>query len=432
MSATTPSARWEALLGASLSLAVHVFVAFFLWQLPPATQPTAEHPELEWLSSTEATSEGTSGSVRGAASPLVLGIPSSAQNVDADRRGEGGDLDGAVEFTLLVSTAHAVQLQDSVNNSGRVSQAQRIRTASDRASWENRRATPNPDSQPFLASGEGVHRQRRPVRATDATTGARQASRAAVAGDTASAVTQGASGPGVQTAVEGSAGEDVSDRREGAEAASPGQGIEHGRGAREQVAANVAHGRPDIDRGPAATLASDADRVRDDRDAERLAAQLVESNVDASRRAGRHAGEGRGGVGGGGAPGSGGSAGAGGRASAHGPGEGAGGLDTSSRRYRTWYLALRRRVEDALVFPRERMLAMDQGQAVFRIQVARDGSLVGDAAQLRSSGFSDMDRAAASAIASATPFARIPSDLAPHSESIQVDLTVAFANPMVR
>ena len=94
-----------------------------------------------------------------------------------------------------------------------------------------------------------------------------------------------------------------------------------------------------MDEGPAATLALEASRVRDDTDAERLAGQLVQSVVDASERGGPERGEGVGGVGGSGAPGSGGGRGEGGRAAPHGPGGGDfAALDTSSARYRRWYL----------------------------------------------------------------------------------------------
>ena len=77
--------------------------------------------------------------------------------MDGEDRGQGGDATGAVAFTLLVDRAHPVNLQDSPLNSADAAQAQRIRTARDRAAWENmRRATPNPADEYFLASGDGL------------------------------------------------------------------------------------------------------------------------------------------------------------------------------------------------------------------------------------------------------------------------------------
>src|SRR5690606_4827031 len=93
------------------------------------------------------------------------------QNVDAESRGEGGDTSGAVDFVLLVSRPHGATLQDSAWNAPRVSQIQRIDTADDRASWENRRATPSPGDLPFLASGQGTHAERRTPSERDARAG---------------------------------------------------------------------------------------------------------------------------------------------------------------------------------------------------------------------------------------------------------------------
>ncbi|MEM7608186.1 MAG: TonB family protein, partial [Myxococcota bacterium] len=211
--------------------------------------------------------------------------------------------------------------------------------------------------------------------------------------------------------------------------AAPGQGIARGRGARATDAARVARARPAVDEGPAATLADQRARPSDNVNAELLAAQLVQSTVDASRRRGE--GEGQGGRAGEGAGGVG-SAGRGGRAAAHQPGRGSGGLDTSSRRYRRWYLVAMRRVHDRLVFPRARMLAMDQGLAVYRLQVRRNGTLAGAPRRVRSSGFPDMDAAAVEAIVGSAPFPAIPDDIAPDTPILGLNMTIEFSNPMVR
>lgn len=433
-SSTRPTrSRWEAALGASASVSVHIVVAIALSNLPPPEAQASAADALEWQTLAAPTPESDQGVATGEPSPVVLGGASASQNVD-EGGGRGGDLDGAVAFTLLVSRPHPVNLQDSVNNSARVSQAQRIRVARDRASYENRRATPNPASSPFLASGDGNHQQRQRVSRTDATQGSVSTSAPSVVGDPRNAQIAGAQPESGNAApFEGAAGDFAREQRAGAQSEQAGLGIAGGQGSRRSRAARVAHARPDVDRGPAATLALTPDRVRDDVDSERLAAQLVESTVEASRRAGRRQGAGQGGAGGGGIAASDGAAGgAGGLSTPHQPGSGNGGLDTSSRRYRTWYLALRRRIDDALVFPRERMLSMDQGQAVFRIRVARNGALEGSPRRMRSSGFHDLDAAARTAIVQTAPYSRLPDDLAPGSESIQIDLTVAFENPMVR
>lgn len=402
------------------SLLCHMLLAAWLWNLPAADDLLPASFSLPLLQPGEGMGAEAGTQADRAATP-VPGGHRSAQNVDAPVSGEGGDATGAVEFVLLIAGAHGVTLQDSPMNSPRVSQVQRIRTSRDRASWENRRATPNPDDMPFLASGEGRHRERRPVSRADASEGARVAPEASE---------RGAAEAG--TWVDGADGVVVPNTRRGTDVESPGRGILEGRGTRRREAARVAHGRPPVDEGPAATLAQYAGRVQDNQDAELLAGRLLQSIVDSSERSGPQRGNGVGGAGGGGAPGSGGSAGEGGRARAYGPGGGDyAALDTSDRRYRRWYLALRRKVENALRFPRERALAMDQGIAVYRLRVARDGRLRGAPRRIRSTGFADLDAAALSAIEQAAPFEPLPPELAT-GESFRVDLTVELSNPMIR
>ncbi|MGF1469820.1 MAG: TonB family protein, partial [Sandaracinaceae bacterium] len=212
-----------------------------------------------------------------------------------------------------------------------------------------------------------------------------------------------------------------------------GQGILRGRGDRPARAARVAHGRPRVDRGRAATPAATRERPRDNADAELLATAMMQSWVDATPRTATRVGTGRGGVDRAGAPGSGGGQGEGGRATAHRPGPGDDpALDTSDRRYRRWFLEQGRRIRQALVFPRERLLAMDQGTSLFTIDVRRDGTLIGRPRLKRSSGFADFDRAAATAIREVSPFAPFPADVAPGLAVVRLEVPVEFSNPMVR
>jgi TonB family protein len=159
----------------------------------------------------------------------------------------------------------------------------------------------------------------------------------------------------------------------------------------------------------------------------------MHSWVEATARTGAVPGPGRGGVAGGGTPGTGGGTREGGRATTYGPGDGRyGALDTRDARYRRWFLTQRRRVEDAVRFPRERALRMDQGTSIYSVVVRRDGTLASTPRLVRSSGFDDMDRAALGAIEAVTPFAPLPDDLAPGLSEVRVRLPVEFSNPMVR
>lgn len=353
--------------------------------------------------------------------PLRPGRRPSAQNVDAFDRGGRGGGPGPTEVVLLVSGADAVTLQDAPWNARTGRQLQRIRTARDRATWEDRRATPNPGDTPFLASGDGTLRERRrpgpmprrgvPVRRAGASPGAAGA--------------DPSPGP-IPVEAAGAAG---------AAAPRPPRGLPEGAGARSDAAGPVAHGRPPVDRGPAATPSAWRGRVRDNRDAELLAADMASSMLDASRRRGRVDGEGPGGRAGPGAPGIGRVVDdrPGGRALAHAPGPGLhGGLDTGDPRYVRWKLALRRRIEGRLAFPRERQLRMDQGTSLYRVRVFRDGRLASRPRLLRSSGFDDLDHAARQAIERALPGPPVPAELAPRLDVVPVTIPVEFWNPVVR
>ncbi|MEM9193608.1 MAG: TonB family protein [Myxococcota bacterium] len=366
------------------------------------------------------------------ASEFVPGGGLSAQNIHARRSGEGGDGRGPSKVILLLPRDQDITLQDSPTTAWGVAQTQRIRTSSERRTRDTRRATPNPHDQVFLATNDGMHEERRPV-AADPLEGARRAPERSREGGPASqraGQPAGATGgPGTVVPRDGA----TEARSQGA-VASPGVGIQDGRGRESHVGADVAHGRPPVDEGPAAAHAEVTDpRIADNRDAELLAAQMVESMVEATDRTGPERGVGSGGVGGGGAPGSGGSAGTGGRAVAFGPGNGGfAGLDTSDRRYLRWHLRLRRSVYRRLVFPPARALAMDQGWSVYEFRVRRNGSLVGAPELLRSSGFADLDAAARQAIVEAAPFSPLPEELGRGLAIHTVSLRVEHSNPMIQ
>lgn len=438
--------RRALLAGAIVSMVVHALVALFLVRLPDAaTLAQAELAEPYEVAFEPTGAEGATGAPRRGNAPTdadraVPGGAESAQNIDARDRGEGGDATGANDGIRLLARADGIVLFDSPLNNLAAAQTQRIRTARDRATLERRRATPHPYDDAFLASGSGVHPERRPVSATDSAVGARVAPTASVEGARPSirepgsaALHPSGAAAGADPAREPRRAAPESDENAGA-VASPGRGILDGAGARHTEAARVAHGRPPVDEGPAATQADEQDpRVRDEDDSEVLARDMMQSWVEATTRTARRTGTGRGGVGGGGTPGSGGGRDEGGRATSYGPGDGRyAALDTSDDRYRRWFLTQRRRVLDAVHYPRERALAMDQGISIFTVEVRRDGTLIGAPHLVRSSGFDDLDRAALAAIEAATPFAPLPDDLAPELERVRVRLPIEFSNPMVR
>lgn len=414
---------------AGLSLSVHLVLVLLV---PPAVAPTSvrARPTAE-LPVRLVPGEGpatTGGSVPDTEASRLTpgGAHALDQNVDAPDPGVGGDGWGAIEVVLLVPHEDAITLTDAPWNAIGPSQTSRIDVADDRATFEDRRATPHPSDTPFVASGPGEHAERRPVATLDAREGARIAPSPSTAGMRTDA-REGVGDGSTETHVGA-----LDRERTGAESDSPGVGIVGGEGARSSEAARVATGRPAVDPGTASTTAETRDRTRDDTDAELLASRLLESFVESSRRAGAREGEGVGGRDTPGAPGSGGGREAGGHARALGTGDGGfEALDTSDARYRRWLLDEQRRLDRAMVFPRARALAMDQGTSVFRVTLRRDGSMVGSPRLIRSSGFSDLDAAARVAIESGS-FAPLPEEIAPGSERVTITLPLEWSNPMVR
>jgi len=302
---------------------------------------------------------------------------------------------------------------------------QRIQTAPERATLEQRRATPNPADAVLLASGtRGGHLERREPSKRDPLPGApaRTIPSLASAVRAASApVPDGAGTPAPPITAQQAA------------RAQPAQGITGGRGVAARREARVTHARPNVDRGAAATPAEQVEaRIRDDVDAELLAAKLQRSFVDTSVQRASQVGAGSGGAtldpralgerGGG----------TGARAVPYNPGRGtSGALDTSDARYLRWFTQQRARVQDELVFPRARAIAKDQGTSLYSVTLGRDGGLSGAPRLVRSSGFADFDRAAAVAIERALPFAPLPAELAPELPRIALLIPVAFSNPMI-
>ncbi|MFO0680654.1 MAG: energy transducer TonB [Sandaracinus sp.] len=413
---------------ALLSLLVHVGAV----SIVPAFAPSpaaAREPVVVEVDLTAG--DGTTEDLVGAAlrdTPAAQATPGGAtsiQNVDADDRGRGGDGIGASHVLLLLPTDAPLTLTDATMNATGIGQTQRIDTARDRASWEDRRATPSPDDDPFLASGHGPHRERRPVAATDAAEGATRAPDAATAGG-ASPERTGDTPRLARAGLEGRTAP-------GAVADSPGTGILEGEGTRASEAAAVAHGRPEVDLGPAATTTEERDRPRDDQRSEQLATAPSRSLVEATERSGASVGEGVGGIAAEGPTGSGGGAREGGHALARGSGPGPfDALDTHDPRYVQWLRALHQRVDRVLEFPRARQLAMDQGTSVFRLVVRRDGSLDAPPRLIRSSGFTDLDTAARTALDRSLPLDPVPSGLFVGRAQIEITVPIEFWNPMAR
>jgi TonB family protein len=351
--------------------------------------------------------------------PPTPGAPRSAQNIDSAIHRGRGEGSRAIEVVYLAERVDVVNLSDTPMTTLDESQLQRIDTARDRSTEEDRRATPSPSDAVFLASGRVGHEERRAPSASDPRSGT-PTTRAASVGAAEAETSTRAEGVRREPAPIGGAIDEAA------------RGILRGRGERESRASRVAYDRPPLDRAHAATPSDVRDaHVRDDVDSELLTARMIQSFVDASRQRGLGT-SGAGGVGGR-ERGAGGDGFPGGSARPYAPGAGDdGALYTGDSRYTSWVRDQRRRIQDGLEFPRARQLAMDQGLSVHRVRVRRDGTLAASPRLVRSTGFTDLDDAARRAIEAALPFAPLPDDLAPELATLSVDLTIEFVNPMVR
>jgi TonB family protein len=402
---------------------MHGIAVFSLRLLPVVSTPDTHIP-ITTFEASQAVVAGTHGLAPPIPEPTAPPLSGGAESVStldrtgpATRGGDGAALEAGVQ---LFSFTSDLTLTDTELNNFEKSQTHRLRTSDERASLEQRRATPRPTDAVFLASGQGTHAERRKTAARDSAPGALRG------GDTRPSDRP----PKVLATGEGAPPRPL------AHAPTSLRGILKGRGERASARAAVATARPNVDRGPAATTAPISDeRVRDDVDAELLAARIERSFVEASSQRALRNGPGAGGeqearpqAGFGATP-----QGDGARALPHLPGPGAEGvLDTSDARYVRWFMELRARVQRALVFPEERALAMDQGTTVYRVIVGRDGRMKATPTLVRSSGFVDLDKAAVSAILEAAPFAPLPLELLPERPEVAILMPVQFWNPMVR
>lgn len=357
-------------------------------------------------------------------SEVVLGGPRSPSALDVDaREGRGGSAAREERTLLLFSFASPLTLQDTDLNNVRENQVQRIATSPLRATQEERRATPHAAAAFYLASGQRGHEERRAPAESDALRGA----------ETDALAPRSEASPEPRPSPQLGDTRETQHGRAQTEHVRTPRGIARGRGRRAQLAAQVAFARPNVDQGPAATPAEALDaKVRDNQDAELLAAIMQRSIVDASAQRALARGAGSGGSEQG--PGvSQAGEGQGARARPYLPGPGnASALDTADKRYVRWFVEQKQRVQEQLVFPLQRALAKDQGTSIYRVVVRRDGGLATAPRLVRSSGFSDFDEAAVAAIRRALPFTPLPEQLAPGEADLSLLIPVAFSNPMVQ
>jgi TonB family protein len=354
--------------------------------------------------------------------PRVSGGDTVAR-VDTGARGHGGDLAVDKPAIHLSDRDERLRLAGELLSRLDRDQAHRIRSSSERASWEDRRSTTHPSELTFIASGDADRMERRALAAVDPSRGALVARSASREGGNLGTPDSVGAGDG-RSALGGV--------RIGIRDSSPGHGVSDGRpGEDHRASAAVAYARPDVALGPVSVLAAERNRVRDDVDAEQEVATVLRALVHAST-AGGLAGEGRGGSGGGGDPGAGGDKGAGSHPQPL--GDGASDwfdINTSDPRLVPYFRRVQARIEPlwADAFPRSALLELKQGTVILEFTIAEDGTVHVTWPPLRPSGFDEFDRNCANAIRKAAPFEPIPRELG--RTSLRIRAPFVASSPIV-
>jgi TonB family protein len=344
--------------------------------------------------------------------------------VDDGVAGRGGDATGA-RATNLAAYDDGMRLDPDLLSRLDRDQQQRLRTAPERTTREDRRATTNPMELTFLATGKGTHQERRPSSEIDPSRGSLSATPAQVAGGR-----PGASGDMEDEGPNPLAGA----AQPGQLLGSPGLGVRDGRsGTDHRRAARVALGRPAVTEGAPTVTAANRGRANDTVDSDQEVSSVVRSLVHASV-AGGAAGQGRGGSAGPETdPGAGGANGKGSVARPLGTGEGdVVDFYTTDPLLMPYFRKLHAKIhplwKDA--FPKSAMLELKQGTVILDFTIAADGTVVVAWPPVRASGVDEFDRNCADAIRRAAPFEPIPAQLG--RSSLKIRAPFVAKNPIVK
>lgn len=328
---------------------------------------------------------------------------------DTGRAGRGGTETAEHRATNLADRDDGTYLSRDVQTRTDRDQLPRIRSAKERASWEDWRASREPMELTFLAQGrEGDRPERRPYAAVDPSQGARDRGTPQKVG---AAVGAAAPPPG-----EGMEARLPGEPEAGAERASYGLGVrdgEPGHDFRDSV--KVARARPMVDEGDPSVPASETARPRDTQDSEQESTARSTSIVHAST-AGGAPGAGTGGQAGPGAAGSGGTSGPGSASRTLGTGRGPG-LDNSvtDPRRQMYVRQVQSKMQAAFnaaprPMPTWAIVEGLQGTTAVTIVIRADGSIA-SASITRRSGIDELDQNVRRIALGAGPMPPLPAGL---------------------
>lgn len=325
-----------------------------------------------------------------------------APRPDLQAPGRGGERTSLEEATNLASSIDPLALERDPQTSRDRSQVSRLHTAWERASRDDRRATPAPMELTFLATGPGHLRVRRAYAPTDPALGI-------VSGGVASIVGSKLGGQGA-TDVGAQADAALGGPSAGREVARLGQGAADARDARDarefHAEAKVLFARPLVPAARAAVPSQERARPRDTQDSSQEVAAKVSSLLQASS-AGGEPGPGFGGQVGGGAPGAFGASGVGSRSSPSGAAFGRDFADDPG--FSGYARALRSQLAQVLAkaFPEWAIAEGRGGHVIFDMTLRADGKPAA-VRLVRASGIGEYDENVLRAVSAVTSFGRLP------------------------
>jgi TonB family protein len=356
--------------------------------------------------------------------PQFFGGATKAQ-LDDSRHGRGGGPTTTDRPTNLSDRDERIHLTPDPMNRLDLDQQQRIKSAKDRATREDRRASKEPMELSFLASGDGERAERRTPAKSDPSRGARMSASPSAQGSTLG-VANPANADAAEQATPGS-------DRDGAQASAPGLGVHDARAGNEHRAgAHVMHARPAVVLAAVSVPATRNGRPRDDIESDQEVATTLRSIVHASTAAGA-AGDGTGGVTGAGDPGAGGTIGAGSTGRPVGPGDNEWwDLNTNDPRLLPYFRRIHQKLDPlwANAFPLRAALDLRQGTVIFAVTISANGEARVEWPPARPSGIPEFDRNCYEAIKKASPFDPIPEALG--TSELHVRMPFDEQNPIVK
>jgi TonB family protein len=335
---------------------------------------------------------------------------------DLPRAGRGGSARANLEALNLSDRVLSIALSREATTLARQSQVQRLATARERVSFDDRRATPNPMQLSFVATGPGTLLERRPPARVDPAKGRALGGEASREGGSRGSPT--------------AAGE-AHDRDEPEVGGDPGSrarhavGVSHGTGA-PNVRARVLTARPPVKRARAAVPANAYGRPNDTLNSSHQVADAVRSLVHAGGL-GPPDGQGPGGQPAPALPGRDGQSGEGAHAGPSGEVEGPGlslAADTGFSRYTARLLE---QIDWERAFPNWAVARGIGGLTVVGLTVDQQGRVL-SVAIIRPSGIDEFDRNLVAAIRRDGPYGALPATL---GSSLTVRIAFDATNPAV-